>query len=54
MLKENNKEMLYLIGAFNKFVLGEELEVGTHVEDAIDAVDYALVRDEWGYLFEGV
>jgi hypothetical protein len=54
MLEENNKEMLYLIGVFNEFVLGEKLEARAHVEDAVDAVDYALVRDERGYLFEGV
>lgn len=54
MFEENDKEVLYLIGVFNQFVLGEELEVGAHVEDAVDTVDYALVGNQRDYLFERV
>ena len=46
--------MLYLIGAFNEFMLGEELEVGAHVEDAVDSVDDALVGDLGDDLFQGM
>jgi hypothetical protein len=43
MFEQNDKESLYLIGVFNEFVFGQELEAWGHDEDPVDAVYDALV-----------
>ncbi len=45
MLEQDDVQVLYLIGVFNKLVFCQERKVGGHVKYACDSVDDALVGD---------